>query len=83
MAYKEGQYFKAHHDAGVLLSDDEVDEESGCEGGRIELGDPRRLVTFFVYLNTLPKGQGATAFPRLGIEVSAVRALASWASIVE
>ena len=54
VAYKDGQEFKTHHDMGKILP-----------GGDIEAGEPRRLVTFFVYLNTLPIGEGHTEFPSL------------------
>jgi len=148
VAYRDGQQFKAHHDAGTLETDSEAgsddddddDDDSGGSGGdggggdcndhdgnvndgdnvnesmdllplkirgggggggcggcdgsddcsgdpevksdkrcrkkkarkkrwRVRLVAPRRLVTFFVYLNSLPPGQGATTFPALGIEV--------------
>ena len=54
VAYKNGQEFKTHHDMGELMED-----------GTVQAGEPRRLVTFFVYLNTLPFGQGHTEFPSL------------------
>lgn len=66
VAYKNGQEFKAHHDMGTL------DEESGA----VEASDPRRLVTFFVYLNTLPEGQGHTEFPSLNLSVKPERGTA-------
>ena len=43
---------------GVLLED-----------GTVEAGSPRRLVTFFVYLNSLPEGEGHTEMTKLGISV--------------
>ena len=46
--------------------DDDNDAElSVSDVGEVTLVPPRRLVTFFVYLNTLPEGQGATEFPCL------------------
>lgn len=37
---------------------------------RVDVGQgARRLVTIFVYLNTLPKGVGHTEFPQLGLSV--------------
>ena len=39
----------------------------------VELVNPRRLVTYFIYLNTLPEGQGCTEFPRLNIAVTPKR----------
>lgn len=81
VAYCNGQQFKTHHDAGTLESDDEYDETSeqavdkdGDDAVKkktwqVNLVAPRRLATIFVYLNSLPKGQGATAFPLLDIEV--------------
>ena len=56
VAYKDGQFFETHHDLGTLSDD----------GGAVAHdGGPRRLATVFVYLNTLPRGQGATEFPAL------------------
>lgn len=85
VAYERGQQFKTHHDAGTLSEDDSEDEGEGAGAAhaaseaapgmrsprlpRIRLVTPRRLVTFFVYLNSLPPGQGATVFPLLGLEV--------------
>ncbi len=39
-----------HHDAGILDMDT----------GTVEITEPRRIATFFVYLNTLPNGIGHT-----------------------
>jgi hypothetical protein len=58
VSYTEGQQFKVHHDAGTLLDD-----------GSVEIVSPRRMATLFVYLNTLPEGQGHTEFPDLGLSV--------------
>ena len=57
VSYTDGQYFNEHHDAGTI-DDDRPDV--------VELVPPRRLITLFVYLNTLPEGVGSTVFPRLG-----------------
>lgn len=56
--YANGQKFDIHHDAGTLH-----------ENGDVSLVPPRRLVTFFFYLNTLHDGIGATVFPKLDLEV--------------
>ena len=56
VAYRDGQFFETHHDLGTLSDDGAyVTHEGGT----------RRLATLFVYLNTLPRGQGATEFPEL------------------
>jgi hypothetical protein len=62
--YSRGQYFNSHHDAGTL------NDEDGC----IEPVAPRRILTFFVYLNDCPAGEGHTAFPavRRGREFAGV-----------
>ena len=59
MSYLQGQEFKVHHDSGTYnVNDNSVD-------GVL----PRRYVTFFIYLNTLPEGQGHTEFPALNLSV--------------
>ncbi len=65
VSYTTGQKFETHHDAGTLL-----------DNGEVELVPPRRLVTLFVYLNTLPEGEGHTEFPELGISVRPERGCA-------
>lgn len=65
VSYMHGQKFNTHHDAGTLLDD-----------GTVELVLPRRLVTFFVYLNNLPTNQGHTAFPALNLSVQPQRGCA-------
>lgn len=35
------------------------------EDGSVEVLPPTRVATLFVYLSTLPDGQGCTTFPRL------------------
>lgn len=65
VSYTRGQKFNTHHDAGTLLDD-----------GSVDLVLPRRLVTFFVYLNNLPPDQGHTAFPALDISVQPVKGCA-------
>merc|ERR1719482_1343330 len=62
VAYRDGQYFEEHHDMGTLNDD-----------GSITAGTPRRLVTFFVYLNSLPQGEGHTELTRLGVSVRPAR----------
>ena len=55
--YKPGQMFDDHHDLGVLFDDGSVELPSGS---------PRRICTFFLYLNDIPKGcGGCTRFPLL------------------
>ena len=75
--YSEGARFDMHHDVAPikLKGDDDVNEEA--ENGidlttltpdevAVERQEgPRRLVTLFVYLNTLPEGVGHTEFPLL------------------
>lgn len=59
VSYRPGQRFNLHHDAGTLLED-----------GRVPtMVPPRRLVTMFLYLNSLPEGEGHTVFPRLNLSV--------------
>jgi prolyl 4-hydroxylase len=62
VSYTQGQKFETHHDAGTLLDD-----------GTVEAVPPRRLTTLFLYLNTLPEGQGHTEFPALGLSVKPER----------
>eukprot|EP00962_Isochrysis_galbana_P038837 scaffold13851_cov124-Isochrysis_galbana.AAC.1 len=46
------------------------DARDEYEGMSVEVGGgPRRVVTIFVYLNTLPNGVGHTEFPQLGLSV--------------
>lgn len=59
VSYQLGELFNVHHDAGTLLED-----------GQVEMIYPLRYATFFVYLNTLPEGQGCTEFPSLDIAVT-------------
>ena len=66
VSYIQGQHFDLHHDAGTL--DD--------ENKSVELVHPRRLVTLFVYLNTLPLNEGHTEFPYLNISVRPERGAA-------
>ena len=62
--YTPGDFFKTHHDTGVLYDD-----------GTVELprGRGRRVVTIFAYLNTLDvdKQGGGTTFPLLVPETEA------------
>ena len=46
------------------------------DDGSVETVSPRRIATVFVYLNSLPEGQGCTAFPELGLEVTPKRGMA-------
>ncbi len=59
VSYTSGQQFTLHHDAGTLME----------TTGEVCLVYPRRLVTIFIYLNSLPWGQGHTEFPALGLSV--------------
>ena len=62
--YSEGQKFETHHDMGTLGPDNTVEQ----------VFPPRRLVTFFVYLNSLADGAGGhTEFPLLNLKVQPVR----------
>jgi len=63
--YTKGQRFDVHHDMGVLGDDDVVTEVKQM---------PRRLATFFVYLNDVPAGAGGeTEFPRLKLKITPKR----------
>jgi len=64
--YTNGAEFKLHHDAGTL---DENDHS-------IEIVEPKRIVTFFVYLNTLPEGVGHTDFPIANLSMRPVKGTA-------
>lgn len=73
VSYTDGQYFNLHHDMGTLLDD-----------GSVEAVAPRRIATLFVYLNTLPDGEGCTAFPELGLNVTPKRGMAVvWCNVQE
>ena len=63
MSYTHGQYFNLHHDAGTLDDEDLI----------VEMVAPPRIITLFIYLNTLPEGQGHTEFPYLGLSVKPER----------
>jgi hypothetical protein len=65
VSYRNGQKFNVHHDAGTLQDD-----------GSVELAQPRRLVTFFTYLNNLPRGEGHTEFPAINLSVQPERGCA-------
>ena len=58
--YRRGQQYQTHHDAATLSWD-----------MRRATLDPgmQRFVSIFVYLNSLPHGQGHTEFPNIGISV--------------
>ena len=59
--YGPGQYFREHHDMGVLFDDGSVELPP-----RVMAGVPRRVVTILVYLNDLPvEAGGGTCFPYL------------------
>jgi len=62
VSYENGQFFDTHHDAGTLMED-----------GEVELVYPRRLITIFLYLTTLPPNQGHTEFPEIGLSVTPER----------
>jgi len=59
----------AHEDAATSKKTTGEEEEEASKKYKVALVAPRRLVTFFVYLNTLPPGVGATHFPALGLHV--------------
>lgn len=65
VSYTKGQQFKLHHDAGSLEED-----------GSVEVVEPRRIATLFVYLNSMPKGHGHTEFPSLKLSVQPLRGAA-------
>ncbi|MET0786883.1 MAG: 2OG-Fe(II) oxygenase [Paenisporosarcina sp.] len=59
--YKEGEYFKNHHDY--------FHEEYGGTQSILSRGG-QRLITFMIYLNTLPEGAGGeTEFTHIGLKV--------------
>lgn len=59
--YQIGDFFQAHHDLGTLYDDGSIELPPSSV-----LFPPRRLVTIFVYINTVPKEfGGATRFPLL------------------
>uniref|UniRef100_A0A7S3V452 Fe2OG dioxygenase domain-containing protein n=1 Tax=Chaetoceros debilis TaxID=122233 RepID=A0A7S3V452_9STRA len=59
--YQKGQFFKNHHDMGVLFEDGSV--ELPKKG---PITAPRRIITILVYLNDFPEEcGGATQFPLL------------------
>jgi len=60
--YKDGQHFGVHHDCGGLTDDGTLITS--------DIGQEVRIVTFFVYLNTLEEGQGGcTVFPKLDLRI--------------
>ena len=58
VCYKKNQFYNEHHDAGSVLED-----------GTVDVVPPARVITIFVYLNTMPEGEGYTEFPRLGLSI--------------
>jgi hypothetical protein len=77
VGYRHNDFFDVHHDMGTYNKDT----------GAVEAVSPRRLVTFFVYLNSLPRGQGHTVFPKLNggrfsIKPKRLRALL-WCNVLE
>ena len=59
--YTKGQRFNLHHDLGTYNSDTDV----------IDMVSPTRVVSFFVYLNTLQKSDGGrTEFPKLNLSIT-------------
>jgi prolyl 4-hydroxylase len=62
--YENGQQFTLHHDAGTFNAEN---------GEIVDVIHPRRLVTFFVYLNNLPENEGCTEFPSLNLKVHPIR----------
>jgi prolyl 4-hydroxylase len=66
--YKPGQFFGVHHDMGDLLENDSVLLP------KKNIHVKRRLVTLFIYLNSLEKEQGGcTYFPKCNIRVQPQR----------
>lgn len=61
--YQTGQYFKVHHDLGILYDDGSVELPQRLN---TFLSPPRRIVTILVYLNDVKKDNGgSTKFPLL------------------
>ena len=78
VTYTNGQRFDLHHDLGpISLADDEDAGDQrllAAQASEITVEaptGPKRLVTLFVYLNTLPEGVGHTEFPQIGLSVRA------------
>ena len=72
VSYTDGQKFDFHHDLGVLEESDQGCDANGTRapGLSVTVGQgPERLVTFFIYLNSLPRGVGSTNFPLLSLSV--------------
>ena len=77
--YSHGARFDTHHDIAPIHVAGEAESVDGADAGgpgadarwseetvSVEpVVGPRRLVTLFVYLNTLPEGVGHTEFPML------------------
>lgn len=67
--YRDGQHFGLHHDCSVLKPNGTL--------SLLDINEPVRLVTFFVYLNSLSEGEGGcTYFPKLKLRVSPKRGAA-------
>jgi len=58
VCYRKNQFYNEHHDAGSLMDD-----------GSVDVVPPARIITIFVYLNTMPEEEGYTEFPNLGITI--------------
>ncbi|KAL1508006.1 hypothetical protein AB1Y20_007604 [Prymnesium parvum] len=82
--YADGAKFDCHHDLGAMEVKRRRTEGAKAEQheekdtiwheheGEVTVRSPagaRRLVTIFVYLNTLPEGVGHTRFPYIGLSV--------------
>jgi len=57
--YTKGAQFQIHHDIGTYFEDT----------GKVSIVEPKRLATFFVYLNTMPEGIGHTEFPKCDLSL--------------
>ena len=73
--YKNGASFGLHHDSGTVIDGSDEDVLSSHLVDRknitVTVTQPKRSVTIFAYLNSLPNGQGGeTRFPFLGLDVT-------------
>jgi prolyl 4-hydroxylase len=67
--YPKGASFGLHHDSGTVIN--ESDDDDSLATITVNVNQPVRSTTIFVYLNSLPVGQGGeTSFPFLNLNVT-------------
>lgn len=85
--YTNGQQFTLHHDAGTLIETDDNTINTTttnfdqviqhATNYRVELVKPKRICSYFVYLNTLDENMGGeTEFPLIELKVRPVAGMA-------